>query len=74
MYIYIFAYIHIIIFVRMRIFLTIFIFPLKIFYNYNIYTYYICKYNIYIELRFQMATEEELQILYIGFNSLSILT
>ena len=41
------------------------------------YTYILYKYkynNIYIELRFQMATEEELQILSIGFNSLSILT
>lgn len=41
------------------------------------YTYilYIYKYNnINKELRFQMATEEELQILSIGFNSLSILT
>ena len=29
--------------------------------------------TIFKELRFQMATEEELQILFLGFNSLSIL-
>jgi hypothetical protein len=30
--------------------------------------------TIFKELRFQMATEEELQILSLGFNSLSVLT